>query len=82
MITNHKAKNDILVKVSPELSIVHDKRQRFLPETKSFDQMETLRKNERTGRPPGSDAFVQMLEQKLDRILAPQKPGRKAKPKK
>jgi putative transposase len=43
--------------------------------------METFRKHERTGRPLGSDSFVQNLEQKLNRILKPQKPGRKAKAK-
>jgi putative transposase len=77
-----KAKDDILVKVLPALSIVQDDWKRFLSKTESFDQMETFRKHERTGRPLGSESFVQMLEQKLDRILAPQKPGRKAKSKK
>jgi len=76
-----KAKNDILVNVSPALSIVQDDWKRFLSKEESFEQMETFRKHERTGRPLGSDYFVQMLEQKLYRILRPQKPGRKAKPK-
>ena len=75
-----KDRNDILVNVSPALSIVQDDWKRFLLKTDSFDQMETFRKHERTGRPLGSDPFVQKLEQKLNRILKPQKPGRKAKP--
>lgn len=76
-----KAKNDILVNVSPALSIVQDNWKRFLSKAVSFEQMETFRKHERTGRPLGSDSFVQMLEKKLHRILKPQKSGRKAKPK-
>jgi putative transposase len=76
-----KAKNDILVNVSPALSIVQDDWKQFLSKTNSFEQMETFRIHERTGRPIGSDSFVQKLEQKLHRILRPQKPGRKAKSK-
>ena len=76
-----KAKNDILVNVSPALSIVQDNWKRFLSKTDSSDQMETFRKHERTGRPLGSDSFVQEPEQKLDSNLIPQKPGRKAKSK-
>ena len=76
-----KAENDILVKVSPALSIVQDDWKSFLSEAESFEQIETFRKHERTGRPLGSASFVQILEQKLDRILKPQKPGRKPKPK-
>ena len=74
-----KAKNDILVDVSYALSIVQDDWKRFLSKAESFEQMETFRKHERTGRPLGSDSFVQMLEQKLARILKPQRPGRKPK---
>jgi putative transposase len=62
-------------------SIVKGGWKRFLSKAESFEQMETFCKHKRTGRPLGSDAFVQMLEQKLHRILRPQKPGRKAKPK-
>ena len=76
-----KAENDILVKVSPALSIVQDDWKSFLSEAESFEQIETFRKHERTGRPLGSASFVQILEQKLGRILKPQKPGRKPKPK-
>ncbi len=38
-----------------------------------------LRRGERTGRPLGSAAFVEDLERRLGRPLAPQKPGRKPK---
>jgi len=50
-----------------------------LSKTDSFDQMETFRKHERTGQPLGCDSFVQNPEQKLDKILRPQKTGRKTK---
>ena len=53
----------------PALSIIQVDWKRFLSKTDSFDQMETFRNNERTGRPLGSDSFVQNSEQKLDRIL-------------
>jgi putative transposase len=76
-----KAENDILVNVSPVLAMVQDDWKRFLSKPQSFEQMEIFRKHERTGRPLGSESFVQMLEKKLGRVLKPQKPGRKAKPK-
>jgi putative transposase len=40
---------------------------------------DALRRGERTGRPLGSAAFVEDLERRLGRPLAPQKPGRKPK---
>jgi putative transposase len=41
------------------------------------DQFRSLRAAEKTGRPLGSLSFVADLEQRLNRRLAPQKPGRK-----
>jgi len=38
-----------------------------------------MRKHEQTGRPLGSDNFVVKLERILDRMLRPQKAGRKSK---
>jgi hypothetical protein len=40
-----------------------------------------LRKHERTGRPLGSKRFVGQLEEKLGRVLKPQKGGRPKKQK-
>jgi putative transposase len=51
----------------------------FLGFEPSCEQYEAIRRGERTGRPMGSDAFIKTLETSLNRILAPQKPGRKAK---
>ena len=38
-----------------------------------------IRRRERTGRPLGTDRFVERLEARLGRTLKPQKPGRKKK---
>lgn len=40
-------------------------------------QLEALRRNTSTGRPTGSDAFAEQLEERLGRSLRPQKRGRK-----
>lgn len=72
-----EGKDDILVKVSPLLEIVGDWRD-FLgrPGEATTDQM---RQHERTGRPLGSSDFIGHLEEKLARVLKPQKPGPKKK---
>ena len=36
-----------------------------------------MRRHERTGRPLGTDAFIERLEKQLGRILRPQKRGPK-----
>jgi len=43
------------------------------------DALNTLRKNTRTGRPCGSESFVDKIEKITGRILRPQKPGPKKK---
>jgi hypothetical protein len=43
---HNKAKNDILVNVSPAFSIVQDGWKRFLSKTEPFEQMKTFRKYE------------------------------------
>jgi putative transposase len=43
-------------------------------------ELAAIRAGERTGRPLGSNGFVAGLEQRLGRVLARQKPGRKAGP--
>ncbi|MFO7972158.1 MAG: hypothetical protein R6U40_10455 [Desulfobacterales bacterium] len=45
-------------------------------------EQDSIRRHERTGRPPGNKSFVSQLERALGRELAPKKPGRKSKAKK
>ncbi|MEW6758568.1 MAG: transposase, partial [Acidobacteriota bacterium] len=40
-------------------------------------EAEVIRRRERTGRPLGSEGFLQRLETRLGRALKPRKPGRK-----
>ena len=40
-------------------------------------EMALFRKHERTGRPVGNNAFIEKMEQLLDRRLKPRKPGPK-----
>jgi len=72
-------KDDKLVKIAPLLERASDWRE-FLsvPTTEDF---ELLQRHERTGRPLGSAAFVEELEQTLGRGLRPRKPGPKKKEK-
>jgi len=71
------AQNDKLVKVEPLLSRVGHWKE-FLS-LSSEQEMTTLRKHERSGRPLGEDAFVERMEVLLARPLRPQKPGPKQK---
>ena len=68
--------DDDLVTASPLLEIAGDWRD-FLSEDISERERDLLRQYERTGRPLGSEDFVQKIEKKLGRILRPQKPGPK-----
>jgi putative transposase len=70
-----KGKNDDLVQVKPLLRMVGDWR-RFLFCDVSTEEYELLQRHERTGRPLGSKNFIERLENKLSRILTPQKGGR------
>ena len=69
--------DDELVKVGPLLDLVQDWRT-FLMLTPE-DELETLHRHERTGRPLGQDGFTEKLETLLGRTLQPQKPGPKKK---
>ncbi len=69
-------RDDALVRVAPLLERVPDWR-RFLREP-TEDELKAFRLHSTTGRPLGDDAFVDALEQKLGRVLRPQKRGRKA----
>ncbi|MDD5722863.1 MAG: transposase [Syntrophales bacterium] len=73
-----KGENDDLVKVNPLLGMVGDWRQ-FLSGDVSDEEYGLLQRHERTGRPLGSKSFVERLENKLTRILTPQKGGRPKK---
>ena len=74
-------RNDGLVDVAPLLSRVDDWRA-YLAEGLEPEQVDVLRRHERTGRPLGSAAFIQRLERRLGRILQKKPPGRKPKSKK
>lgn len=67
--------DDMLVKVAPLLGMVKDWHG-FLGFS-SEEELDLIHLHERTGRPLGDDGFTQQLEQKLERVLRPQKPGPK-----
>ena len=64
------------MKVKPLLEMVGDWRE-FIKRGLDRDEVNALRKHERTGRPLGDEAFVTNLEKTLTRALRPQKPGPK-----
>lgn len=68
-------RGDALVETAPLLKIVPDWRG-FL-EGPSEDDLETLRRHERTGRPAGDDAWVERIGRSLGRDLAKKKRGPK-----
>lgn len=68
--------DDELVKVSSLLEIVGDWRH-YLTMKSEEEQIDDLRKHERTGRPLGDREFVEKLETKLNRPLRRRKPGLK-----
>jgi len=70
--------DDLLVKAEPLLSIVPDW-QGLLSSELAEEDRETLRRHERTGRPLGSEGFVEKIEQLTSRVLKQQKPGPKKK---
>jgi putative transposase len=51
----------------------------FLAGAEAEEQMNDIRKHERTGRPLGSKGFIEKLEANLDRLLMCGKPGPKGK---
>ncbi|MBW2100842.1 MAG: transposase [Deltaproteobacteria bacterium] len=74
-----KGKDDILVKTKPLQKIVNKPWEKFLAFDVQEQEIELFRKHERTGRPLGSDSFIEKMELLLDRKLKPQKPGPKKK---
>lgn len=68
-------KDDMLVTVAPLQKIVGISWKKFLGDDATEQEMEILRKHERTGRPLGNISFIEKLESLLDRTLKPLKPG-------
>ena len=68
--------DDELVKVEPLLEIAGDWRL-FLAGAGEEEQINDIRKHERTGRPLGAESFVERLESALERTLKRGKPGPK-----
>jgi putative transposase len=69
-------RDDELVTAAPLLARVGDWRT-FLSLPADDDEVDLLRRHQRTGRPLGDDAFVDGLETTLDRPLRRRKPGPK-----
>jgi len=74
-------RDDRLVKVAPLLAMVGDWKA-FLRSAIAEEELRDLREHGRTGRPLGSSAFLDRLEGMVGRVLKPQKPGPKPKPRK
>ena len=72
------ATDDELVSVAPLLEMAGDWRL-FLAGGGDEEQINDLRKHERTGRPLGTEQFVEQLESSLERTLKRGKPGPKGK---
>ena len=70
-------KDDVLVKTEPLLKIVQKPWGSFLTDDVGNEEIESLRKHERTGRPIGDLTFIEGLEQLLGRNLKPKKTGPK-----
>jgi len=73
-----EAHDDDLVTVAPLLEMAGDWRL-FLSGAVRQDELDQIRKHERTGRPLGSEAFLEHLEKLLNRPLKRKKPGPKGK---
>jgi putative transposase len=73
-----KGEDDDLATVSPLLEIVGNWRE-FLGREVGQREYELVRSHERTGRPLGSEGFIESLEKKLERVLRRQKPRPKPK---
>ena len=74
-------RDDGLAHVAPLLAMVGDWKA-FLRSALPEEQLRDLREHARTGRPLGSSAFLDGLERRVGRVLKPQKPGPKPKPRK
>ncbi len=70
-------KNDNLTDVLPLLDIISNWKD-FL-RLSTTEELKVQKLHERTGRPLGSDRFLEKMEVTLGRVLRPQKPGPKKK---
>lgn len=68
-------KDDALVQAAPLLEMVGDWSSFLI--LSPPEELDLLQRHERTGRPLGTDAFVERLELDMGRALQPQKPGPK-----
>ena len=71
-----EGRNDALVSVDPLLDRVENWKA-FLAKGMDEQALEQVRRFERTGRPAGSESFVEMVESTTGRSLKPRKPGPK-----
>jgi len=71
-------RDDRLVKVAPLLDLVQNWSD-FLLSSCTEAELDTIRRQERTGRPYGDDSFVEKLESLLHRQIKPKKRGPKPK---
>jgi putative transposase len=71
-----QGEDDVLVRVRPMLERVADWRE-YLGLEPTASEGEALRLHNRTGRPLGSETFVEKLELLVGRSLKPQRPGPK-----
>ncbi len=76
-----QGEDDILVTVKPLLAIVKKRWSDFLRTDARGSEIKLFKRHERTGRPLGSDSFIDTMERLLNRKLKPQKPGPKKKDK-
>lgn len=73
-----QAQDDILVKAGPMLEMVPNWGD-YLAEPEKHGEYEDFKTTEKSGRPMGSEMFVERLEVLLGRTLKPKKRGRKRK---
>lgn len=71
-----EGKDDILVKVRPLAEIIPNWSE-LLEDEPPEHQYDAIRSHEKTGRPLGSEMFLERLEQMTERSLKKQKPGPK-----
>ena len=69
-----QGRDDALCRVAPLLERVGDWAS-FLGQLATDEAVAEIRKHQSTGRPLGSDAFIDELERQLGRSLRPRKPG-------
>lgn len=73
-----EGRDDGLTTMAPTLDRVRDW-QAFLSEGIDEEELDRIRMHSQTGRPLGSDDFIEKLEADLDRSLKPRPPGRPRK---